>query len=213
MTWRGITEGSKNGLSKDHQLRILSYLNPMELAQCFQVNRSWENLASDDSLWEQLFPDLTIPANTSAKRYIKSLNPVTSYNQILHKIQRLSSKMRFNQNISFTCNFPLNPRCIVEITFAHTDIFRTSQVESDYEEICTFAKKLPANDIYFDKECLSNCSTGPFFFFKKTSSSRSRLRLEFDDGTDFPASVFRSQEALMNTMHDRRRNNRRVYPM
>lgn len=37
-------------------LKVFSNLNPKDLSQCAQVNRKWNNLAMDGSLWTNLYP-------------------------------------------------------------------------------------------------------------------------------------------------------------
>ncbi len=146
ITWR-ITENRHHGLSISNVLEILSYLSPKELVQCCPVNHTWNNFASHDILWKKLPHDLTIPPGINIKKYIGSLNPIFSHNQILQRVDELCSNVQLGQNILFTCSFPLNPGCTIKTNFVLGEP-DTLNAGPNVREACTFVKKLPENGTY-----------------------------------------------------------------
>ncbi len=209
MTWRGITEDSKNGLDVNNLFEALSYLELKDLARCCTLNKAWKALASSDIPWKALFRTLAIPEGMGAKKYIdtlKPINPVFSYNQVLEKINALYSRIQFGQKASFTCNFPLNPSCSMKTMLGHGNAPEIYQAAPNLEEICTFLTQLPDDDSYSTPSRWGNYER------TRTDGSKVGIYIEhqlklFDKSGAFGTNLFRAELA-----HQSRLLNSQIIP-
>lgn len=67
--------------------QVISFLGAGELAACCDVNRTWKQLASDQTHWKQLFPTLRVPPGMNVQQLIArcGVKSLKVFAQRLHK--------------------------------------------------------------------------------------------------------------------------------
>ena len=154
-------------VAEENSLQTLSYLDSNDLAQCCKVSKTWNRLASDDSLWKHLFQGIEMPSNVGLKKYLDT-HAVTSKEDVLKRIQEFADKLKLNQKGSFTCFFPFNPECKISIELGYVQVKNGSEETSTLKEVCVFIRTIPNdmgyNSTFFGEDNPTTHVPGTSFF-------------------------------------------------
>jgi hypothetical protein len=102
-------------LPPECNLTILSHLGAQDLGRCCQVSKEWRKLASDDNLWKQLFPGLTLPEGVSRKELFNDSHFVNSRAKIKQHIAEFVDNLPLNEAATIKCYFLKNPGCTITV--------------------------------------------------------------------------------------------------
>jgi hypothetical protein len=106
-------------------LNILFYLKPSELGKCCRVSKTWQIVASDNTLWKKIWEKTFktfdnsgfVHKSESFKTCLDALGIylerskkiLHSKDEILQSVEEFAKKISLNQSGLFICQFPLNP--------------------------------------------------------------------------------------------------------
>ncbi len=135
---------SLNTLPDEVKHLILWNLDAKSLGNCCRVSKQFNKLSSHDDLWKALFPEVSFPNGTSAKKYLDA-HAVTSEDEIVQRIQKFVDKVPLNKIGSFKAICPFNPGCEVTVEIGYGILDSSKE---NLQEICLVMKKLkgPDND-------------------------------------------------------------------
>ena len=103
-------------LPEELNYKIFSFLDPISLGNCCQVSKKYNELASHDNVWKDMFPNVSFPSGISVKKYIDS-HAVISIDEIAKSIEKFVDNSVFNQIATFSVSFPYNPEYYLSICF------------------------------------------------------------------------------------------------
>ena len=126
-------------LPEELNYKIFSLLDPISLGNCCQVSKKYNELASNDNVWKDMFPNVSFPSGISAKKYMDS-QAVTSFDGIFQRIKKFSTQFFPDKVFKFNVLFPFNLDYYVSVRFGYGEV--SDRQEANVKESCIFVKKL-----------------------------------------------------------------------
>lgn len=156
-------------ISQNNAVEILSYLHPVELVQCLQVSKIWNNFAGDKSLWKPLFD--------ACEENNIDLGNTKVWTLIIRKSESLfenmidfCEKLKLNQEVKFKCIFikkNSNP-VLFELKYLKN---KCQKKESRVNKTCIFIKSESVTSSLYSTWAKSK----EYSEWRESSSSRALL--------------------------------------
>ena len=129
-------------LPEELNYKIFSFLDPIALGKCCLVNKKFNELASNDNLWKDMFSTIYFHSGISVKKNVDSY-AVISFDEIFQRIKKFSTHFFADKVFEFKALFLFNPDCAVSFLFGYGKVNRIQ--EPDVKETCIFVNKLEGN--------------------------------------------------------------------
>lgn len=175
-TSSAFSEYSRKHLSNITITHIHSYLSVPDLAICCSVNHKWKSLASKQTIWNNLLPQLQeiIPAGMSVQKYLGK-HGIKSKELIVKRFEKFYEKLPRNTIMSLICWFLLNPGCKIMTKCYSMDYGKKAKRNFAIDEHCVLVEKLP-NSLSEEEKYQYN---GGFLedFWNKTGANRYIARI------------------------------------
>lgn len=165
---------------------IMGRLDQFTLGKCEAVSKSWQELASDDSLWKDFLPRATLILMNGVKLKSQVAKPyITSPQQLIERIRQLAAAIPFFDRGHFKVNFPRNPSLSrdIEIDISWGTVGNKNRVPLIYEETFTYTKTVSPRTIR--KKIQSNMGENTFFKARiNTTAAFIEENILMEDGSE-----------------------------